>query len=138
MQMPMTPSSPLIIPPPLSPPSRLSSRLSQRMPSGPVSVAEATLTSIISLLVPLTIRLLLLSLLSTSSFFGHNNMHVYFPEPSQRFIFERLNDRYRKDNNNSFGKSQRCITIITIITIITSKSNLFEDCYCDGCGDDGK
>jgi hypothetical protein len=96
MPMPMGSSPSLIFIPP--PPPRSMNRSAPGMPTGPVSPAEATLTSLISSLLPLVVRLLLLSLLSSSSLFGHGGMHVHSPEPSQHFVFERLNDRYYKDN----------------------------------------
>lgn len=89
-------SSLILIPPPL-PRSGRSGMSNGPMPM-PLSPTEATVTNLISSLLPLIVRLLLLSLLSSSSIFGHGDTYIYSPEPSQHFMFERLNDRYQKDN----------------------------------------
>ena len=59
---------------------------------------EATLTSLVSALLPLITRVLMLSLLSGPSLlYGSGENSVYSPSPSQHFMLERLNDRYTKD-----------------------------------------
>lgn len=97
--MQMNPASPLIFLPPPPLPSRSMNRPPPHaMPNSPVSPTEATLTSLITSLLPLVVRLILVSLLSSSSSLLGQGDHIYSPEPSQHYIFERLNDRYSKDN----------------------------------------
>lgn len=66
-------------------------------PNGPPSSKEATVATVVSLLIPLISRLAVLTILGGSSLFGHGDNYIYSPNPTQHFIFERLNDRYEKD-----------------------------------------
>lgn len=84
----MSMSSPLLIIPGQPP---------MRQHQSPPSSKEATIASIISLLIPVLSRLVVLTLLSGSSLFGHGDNYIYSPNPTQHFMFERLNDRYMKD-----------------------------------------
>jgi len=93
--LPINPTSSLIF---MAPPPPSISRPLGRPGSGTSSPAEATLTSLISSLLPLVVRLLLVTVLSGSSLFGHGDAYVYSPNPSQHFVLERLNERYQKDN----------------------------------------
>jgi serine protease SohB len=101
---PSIPSMPsmIFIPPPFpsSPRANGATSGSHRSMPGtmPVSPTEATLNNVVVSVVPLIVRLLLATLLSHSSIFGHGDSNVYSPEPTQHFIFERINDRYYKDN----------------------------------------
>ena len=95
--MPMSPMSSLIF---LPPPPHRNGRSGNISPGSlpPVSPTEATVTNLISSILPLVVRLLLLTFLSSSSLFGHGDTHIYSPEPTQHFIFERINDRFQKDS----------------------------------------
>ena len=95
--MPMSPMSSLIF---LPPPAHRSGRSGNISPGSlpPVSPTEATVTNLISSILPLVVRLLLLTFLSSSSLFGHGDTHIYSPEPTQHFVFERVNDRFQKDS----------------------------------------
>ena len=66
-------------------------------PIGPPSSKEATIATVLSLLIPLISRLAVLTILGGSSLFGHGDNYIYSPNPTQHFMFERLNDRYEKD-----------------------------------------
>jgi serine protease SohB len=66
-------------------------------PNGPPSSKEATIATVLSLLIPLISRLAVLTILGGTSLFGHGDNYIYSPNPTQHFMFERLNDRYEKD-----------------------------------------
>jgi len=66
-------------------------------PNGPPSSKEATIATVVSLLIPLISRLAVLTILGGSSLFGHGDNYIYSPNPTQHFMLERLNDRYEKD-----------------------------------------
>ena len=71
-----------------------------RSPRGmPPSPVDSTIAGLVNSLLPLLSRLLLMTLLSSSSssLFGYGD-HIYSPEPSQHFMLERINDRYERDS----------------------------------------
>jgi len=93
---PMGPSPPII----LTLPSAISprQRYPQGMPMRPQSQTDATIAGLVTSLLPLLSRLAILTFLSSFSLFGHGESQIYVPNPSQHFMFERLNDRYERDS----------------------------------------
>lgn len=87
----LSPGPLLIIPPPTMP--RNSRQFGS--PGGPPTSTDATMVGILSVIVPLISRLVVLTL--CSSIFGLGD-HIYIPEPSQHFMFEKINHRYQKDS----------------------------------------
>jgi len=92
---PVGPSPPII----LTVPSAISprQRYPQGMPMRPQSQTDATLAGLVTSLLPLLSRLAVAAILSGFSLFGHGDSQIYAPNPSQHFMFERLNDRYERD-----------------------------------------
>ncbi|GFH55656.1 hypothetical protein CTEN210_12132 [Chaetoceros tenuissimus] len=90
MENALSPGPLLIIPPPTM--SRNPRQFGS--PGGPPTSADATM-AILSVIVPLISRLVVLTL--CSSIFGLGD-HIYTPEPSQHFMFEKINHRYQKDS----------------------------------------
>lgn len=87
----------IILNPPLHGSSRSSPALPMHLRKTPQNPTDATITSLVNLLLPLLSRLLLLTLLSGSSALFGSGETIYSPEPSQHFMLERVNKRYQKD-----------------------------------------